>query len=576
MDASPFMRLFSPTGWCFVISFSVTVGCSLHRNQPDWQPLSYTTPNADAIGNWRLIGAEDHYFHAASLESKECSSCVEEYLKAAGKAWTALEKEHAASGKSSPRTLSLYRSSVAKLLVTAQRFGRWNPNVGLTVCDRSGTTVLPVSLHGFSWSPQQFQCLEPVGDYSTPALSVYYRCAGVGVPLVVSRNSINPQPFTQNEQSFAATAVLRFCSDTESYQLEFYDPLRESSIPLCRGSVPLSRDLSAPIAYESLDGDRQWLRNFLQPGSTGEADGLFMIEPYQPGKIPVVFVHGLLSDPSTWTDLVNELRSHPELTAKYQWWGFQYSTGEPFLTSAAVLRRQLRQIRMIYDPQRQDPAFSQIVLIGHSMGGIVSKLQVTSTGNQLWQSIARQPLTAVATDQGTRRDLHEAFYFQPSPDIRRVIFIGTPHAGSTWARRPVGRLGSFLVEPTPGTVARHAMLVDNNPGVFVDEFRKRFPTSIDLLEPESQLLAATIRLPFSPYVKLHSIVGTGKQMRNGEPGDGVVPVSSARLHGVVSETFLDAVHDSLHRDPETVAEVVRILRLHRIALREQPRIEGAL
>ena len=152
------------------------------------------------------------------------------------------------------------------------------------------------------------------------------------------------------------------------------------------------------------------------------------------GKIPVIFIHGLLSDPGIWTDLVNELRSQPDLNAGFQWWGFRYSTGEPFLTSAAVLRRQLRQIRDTYDPQRQDAAFSQIVLVGHSMGGIVAKLQVTSSGHELWRATARIPLPAVATSIETRRALQQAFYFQPSVDVRRVI---KPPRITVWPSRAV-------------------------------------------------------------------------------------------------------------------------------------------
>jgi pimeloyl-ACP methyl ester carboxylesterase len=287
-----------------------------------------------------------------------------------------------------------------------------------------------------------------------------------------------------------------------------------------------------------------------------------MAEPYQPGKIPVIFIHGLLSDPKTWTDLFNEVRNQPDLTARFQWWGFQYSTGEPFFTSAAVLRRQLQQARKTYDPQQQDLAFSQIVLVGHSMGGIVAKLQVTDSGNQLWQSAAKQPFETILADDTTRQELREAFFFQPSFDVRRVIYIGTPHTGSAWARRPVGRLGSMLIQPGDETVSRHRHLVDNNPGVFHQELSRRFPTSVDLLNPESALLDATTHLPYAPWVGLHSVIGTGKPMSGGEPADGVVPVSSAQLVGVASEIQVDSKHETLHRNPATIAEVMRILRTH--------------
>lgn len=556
-NSSPPLRLL------FVaLSLLTFSGCLITPNQTVWQQPTYASPDAEALGNWSLISAEDHYLAAMQQEANGNANCVDHYYEAAARTWPALERELTTSGKTTARTVDLYRSAVAKLVITGQRFGRWQTGRGLVVSTSSGRTVLPTKFQGFTWGPEEFHYLQPVGNYSTPQLSRVFRSNGLGVPLVVVRHIATPQPFTKNQQSFAATVLLRLDESRSRFQLEFYDPLRESTLQVAGCPVPLARDISAPFALASLGEERQWLDNFLKPGATGSLDGLSMIEPYQPGKIPVIFVHGLLSDPATWADLVNELRNHPELNERFQWWGFQYATGEPFLTGAAVLRRQLRQIRETYDPMRQDPAISQMVLIGHSMGGLVAKLQVTDSGDRLWRAVARQPLASVVTSEDTRRQLQKAFFFQPSVDVTRIVFIGTPHAGSAWARRPIGRLGSALVEESPDTNARHTQLVRDNPNLFREELRDRFPTSIDLLEPKSPLLAATASLPFSSTVRLHSIIGDHKTTWNGESSDGVVPVSSARLLGVTSEMTVDAKHEALHRNPATVVEVVRILREH--------------
>ncbi len=404
--------------------------------------------------------------------------------------------------------------------------------------------------------------MQPCGDYESPKLSQAFRSRGLGVPLVVERQTNAPQPFTQREQAFAATAVLRSNADGTGALLEFYDPLRVTTVEMSGRQVALARDLTAPFAFAARNEGRQWLDNFLRPGSAGAGDGLFMIEPYQPGKIPVVFVHGLLSDPFTWVDLANELRARPDLNARFQWWGFRYATGEPFFTSAAVLRQQLVELRRKYDPAASDPALSQMVLIGHSMGGLVAKLQVTESEDRLWRAAARQPFATMVTTEETRQILAEAFFFQPSSAVKRVLFIGTPHRGSNWARRPAGRLGSALVKPSEEADQRLRQLQRDNPNLFRDELRDRFPTSIDLLEPQSPLLNATASLPFSRGVCLHSIIGTGKPSWGGEPSDGVVPVASARLVGVASEIEVDAKHEALNKDPATTVEVIRILREH--------------
>ena len=163
--------------------------------------------------------------------------------------------------------------------------------------------------------------------------------------------------------------------------LDFYDPLRTFATDT---GLPLARDLTAPIAYAATQEGNAGIEDFLDPADNDAAASLRMIEPYQPGKIPVVLVHGLASSPVTWSDLENDLRAQPAIMARYQIWVFRYDTGDPFLTSAAELRRQLAALRQTYDPLRLDSSMSRMVMIGHSLGGLVTKLQVTNSTDVLW------------------------------------------------------------------------------------------------------------------------------------------------------------------------------------------------
>jgi pimeloyl-ACP methyl ester carboxylesterase len=243
-------------------------------------------------------------------------------------------------------------------------------------------------------------------------------------------------------------------------------------------------------------------------------------------------------------------------------WVFRYDTGSPFLTTAAELRRQLAELRRVYDPCGTDPHMSRIVLIGHSLGGLVSKLQVTSSGDELWRSAANRPLNTIRTDPDSYARLAQAFYFTPSPDVNRVIYIATPHQGSLYATRCVGQISSALVKEPPEWTARHAQLIRDNPDAFGKEMSKGIPTSVDLLDPESSILQATNRLPYRPGVTLHSIIGDDRWTCSEGRTDGVVPVSSAHLGGVQSELFVDASHTGIQLRQETSAEVVRILTAH--------------
>ena len=308
--------------------------------------------------------------------------------------------------------------------------------------------------------------------------------------------------------------------------LDLYDPLHVTHVNFGAVEHELTRDISAPLAFVSAEVDRNNWRDFLRPGTENGNMGLRMLQPYQPGKIPVVLVHGLLSDKFTWIQMVNDLRSVPWINERFQIWTFQYYTGQPFLRSGAELRQALSEAIHTFDPQHMDPAMGQMVLVGHSMGGLVSKLQVTSSQNILWDAIASRPFNEVAIEPGDRQQVSQLFFFEPLPSVRRVLFIGTPHQGSFWADNSAGRLGSTLVSMPKDRVELLQTLVKNNPDVFSKYLRKGIPTSIDLLRPDSPLLLGMQRLPVSPAVRLHSIVGTGSSLSDGTPADGIVPVSS--------------------------------------------------
>lgn len=394
-----------------------------------------------------------------------------------------------------------------------------------------GLAPLESAYHGFTWAPTEFESLHPAGDYTPKHPARAYRSEGLGVPLVVVRNDgAVSRPFVQPGRQFAATALVRPVSTAAgvTVRLEFYDPLRESHVQLNRGAVPLASDISAPLVRAGVDARQAWLDPFLRPAAAGVDDRLLMIEPFQPGKIPVLLVHGLLSDPQTWADMVNELQAQPQIRSRYQIWTFGYDTGEAFLASAAALRRQLAELQAFYYPCG-DLSASNIVIVGHSLGGLVANLLVTYSGETLWNASSSIRLEQIRTDLATRATLREAFFFEPSENVARVIYVGTPHMGSGWARRAVGSLGSALVQPAPLAEQRHNQLMRDNPGVFSDELTRRMPTSVDLLEPSSPLLQATARLPYRPGVGVHSIIGQGRFTIGSGSSDGVVPVSSARL-----------------------------------------------
>ena len=546
-------RFWLPCGLALVL----LTGCSLISSKGSWNNTCLTVPHVDGPVPSHLVESEVRYAEARKEEATGDPQCIDSYFETAARTWL---MHSASQGRAHHRASQLYRSALRQLVLSASRMGRFDPQQGIELCDG---TVVPVSYNGFAWKPENVGSIVPVGDYTSEELARRYAASGVGVPLVILAR--DTAPYQKRAAPFAATALLRPRSDEDScdFRLEFYDPVNAAStVRLGDRSVDLARDLSAPIAYQVSQKNDSWWTDFVRPASPDEEDRLYMIEPYQPGKIPVVFVHGLLSDPLTWANLANDLRSTPEIMDRYQFWDFRYTTGNPFLTSAAELRQQLASIRKVYDPCHHDPAFSKMVLVGHSMGGIVAKLQATSSGNALWQAVAKEPLSTVITDKATRQALKRAFFFSPSADVASLIYIGTPHCGSDLANRPIGWLGSALVRETPQQKVRREQLIRDNPGLFRSNVTNHAPTSIEMLKPDSPLLAATNCLPYKPGILTHSIVGTGSWTLGEGRSDGVVAVKSSRLYGVCSEKVVYAHHEDLQRDDETIREVARILLEH--------------
>ena len=155
-----------------------------------------------------------------------------------------------------------------------------------------------------------------------------------------------------------------------------------------------------------------------------------MMHPYRPGRVPVVLVHGTASSPARWADIVNELQNDPKLRGRIQFWLFTYNTSNPILLSASDLRQGLQRIRKEIDPDGRDPALDELVVIGHSQGGLLTRLMVTDSGTRFWDAVTEVPFDKMDVSPETRALIQRAMFFEPQPYVTRVVFIATPHRGS--------------------------------------------------------------------------------------------------------------------------------------------------
>ncbi|HEX2929596.1 MAG TPA: alpha/beta fold hydrolase, partial [Candidatus Binatia bacterium] len=278
-----------------------------------------------------------------------------------------------------------------------------------------------------------------------------------------------------------------------------------------------------------------------------------------PGEIPVVLVHGTASSPARWADLYNEITRDPTLQNGFQIWLFQYNTGQPILYSEMLLRRALTNVLRELDPDGKDPALRRMVVIGHSQGGLLTKLLTVKSGNRFWENVSRAPFDKVEMVQETRDLLREGMFLEPFPSVERVIFIATPHRGSYQATGWGLNLAKRLINLPGALVSQFQVLLKQQQ--FAELGMSQPPTAVENMSPGNPFLRALNDLPIDPAIKAHSIIA----VQGGPPfigkTDGVVAYESAHIDGVESEAVINSGH-STQSHPDTTIEVRRILREH--------------
>ncbi len=527
-----------------------------------------------ALHNPRSGVALAGYALAAGIEADnaQVSTSVDLYFETVAFSWNFLKQPNASAFPEYETAWQLYHNGLERLMSAAQRFGRLEPSRGLRLATAAGAVTLPTTYQGFVWKPEDFSRVEVVPATTPRKLACRYRSAGLGVPLVVVRERSVPERFFNDRIPFNATVVLRpslavlagtappLGAESSHGPVEFYDPLRVSTVAMRDQQLAMATDTSLALEYAVRNVNVSPWRGVMEPRSAEAGrERLNMIEPRQPGKVPVVFVHGFFSSPGVWAEAANEILADPHLRDRYQLMAYSYPTGRPFLESAAILRRELTAFAETYDADGQDPSMSNMVIIGHSMGGLVAKLTVTHSDDRLWNSVAKRPLSDIKVSDEGRQRLANLFYFEPLPFVRRVVFVGTPHDGAGLASSSIGRLTSRCVEHPADEMIEHHLLIQANPDVFSPELAQRIPTSIDMLDPHSCLLRAIQTLCPGQDVQLHNIVGTACLSPLSGHGDGVVAASSAVHPWVSTEKRVHANHTGLHQDLESIREMRCIL-----------------
>lgn len=392
--------------------------------------------------------------------------------------------------------------------------------------------------------------------------------SGAGVALVGVRK---PKPGREKEMddhpqkgiTMAVSAVAKFSGGKNpTVTLEVLNPVRTETVTIAGHALPVAADFTAPLAL-SFGGVNDLLlgiRNLLNVSLGINDAGVYLAEPFDPDRIPVLLIHGLSSTPLVWRNVVSAAQADPKVRRNYQFWYAYYPTGAPVLFSAALIREDTERVRRQNDPRRTTIAGREIDLVGYSMGGNVARILATDIGDRLWNQLATVPFDRLRLDPDDRAILEAGIFWKPLPGVKNVIFVATPHRGASmadasfaqWANRLVRLPGDLL-----GLQSRFfSALTDELQGNATLPARV---TGIDTLSPESPLFKAWEGVPLANGAKFYSIIGDRGRGDTPNSSDGIVGYWSSHLKGAQSELIVPTGHDA-QAYPGTEKEIIRILR----------------
>jgi pimeloyl-ACP methyl ester carboxylesterase len=136
---------------------------------------------------------------------------------------------------------------------------------------------------------------------------------------------------------------------------------RESTLDVaqvCQGVLVAWEDsrFQASAALAGLWRPREALREY--------GAGVFFFEPYDPARVPVVFVHGINGTAGDLKAVIDRIDR-----SRFQAWVFQYPSGLRLHSVGNALVQVLDNLQAHY-------GFDRYALVAHSMGGLISRVAV--------------------------------------------------------------------------------------------------------------------------------------------------------------------------------------------------------
>jgi hypothetical protein len=389
---------------------------------------------------------------------------------------------------------------------------------------------------------------------------------GVGTPLIVRKSRSESDPMIPESGLWVpVTAVLNLDRPTEPL-LEFLDPTVRGTIAYGGTEYPLSANYTAAFARDFHDRQFQFesLGALLRFEEFADRMGIYRVTPYHPDKELVVFIHGINSSPSTWDEMMNRLYGDKAIRERYEFWTFGYPTGAPIPYMAAEFREAIG--KMLAFREARGARDQDITIVGHSMGGLIGKTMTFSSGDAEWNRLFKVPLPQLEIDESERETLRRMLYFEPIPEVKRVVFCASPHKGTEIVEHPGAKLVVDLIQVPKQLVLLSTELIARSADTLTPEgieFTRDRLTSLEQLSANAWTTSVFLNKPLNPGVTYHSIIGNSRLPRVPleKTGDGVVPYTSAHIEGVASDLVVRPSGHSVHHTDAAVEEIRRILNL---------------
>lgn len=450
---------------------------------------------------------------------------------------------------------AVYNKAAADLTVllrSAEGGSLWNRPLTLSSVTKTYHLHYASGSRDGVWDPAYFTSFTPAAEVPLKTIRHRNLQEGLGGALVGVHKSDPLEPFSPLVGVTAPVTALLDFKGGEAV-LTLVDPSLKTKSSVAGATRTLAADFSAPLAYypqknEIVEG----LMGALRVSDHMKTTGLYMIQPYDPKRIPLIFVHGLISTPRMWRNVINELETDPVLRGRYQCWAFSYPTGNPPMYSALRLREELDKLRQVH------PDIKNYVLVGHSMGGILSRVQATTLTRSSWDVIGKDKAATFFANVPKGSLVERACIFHSNPHIDREVFICTPHRGSELAISSIGQLAMRLIALPIEITSEISSTVGKSYGVLTGD-PNRLPNSVSGLSPKNPTYKVLDARPIE--TTCHSIIGDQGKGDTPKSSDGVVEYWSSHQASAKSEKIVPGPHGSCEL-PETIAELRRILLLH--------------